>query len=96
MPVILRVPHRGHSRFKRRASSWTRFGSRLIQIFRAKPDAFRQVATLAEGTVGKRYRGGVNIQEIYEHVETGVQFVRHVIYSDQGNILKESFRQYAK
>lgn len=73
----------------------TRVGT-LAGLFKSSPEKFRQVVSMASQATAKAYRGGISLEEIYEVIETGERFVRHIIYSPTGQVLHETFRTYAK
>jgi len=72
-----------------------RFGI-LVELFKGSPEKFRLIVSMASQATAKAYRGGISLEEIYEVIETGERFVRHIIYSPTGQVVHETFRTYAK
>jgi hypothetical protein len=56
---------------------------------------WNRVTAHAEPAQATVYRGGVSIEEVYVHQQTGERIIRHIVVRD-GKILHETFRSYAK
>jgi RHS repeat-associated protein len=65
-----------------------------VNDFRTDPGAWRRASAHVEEATGRRYRGGLNVEEVFERGSE--RLVRHRIYGPGGDILKESYRPYAK
>lgn len=67
---------------------------RLIQSFRRGDDGWVQTSAHAEGATGRRYRGGINLEEVFERGND--RLIHHRIYSEDGRLLHDNVRDYAK
>ena len=50
----------------------------------------------AENAVANPYQGGTSIEEVFQNESNGNKIVRHSIYDSEGNILHQTYRNYAK
>jgi RHS repeat-associated protein len=75
------------------ATASTSFG-RLIQDFQ-RGDGWTRVSAHVERATGRAYKGATSIEEVFER-SSGEQLVRHRIYDQNGEMLHETFRPYAK
>lgn len=57
--------------------------------------SWERASSHAEAAVGRAYRGGTSIEEVFVNQETGQRLVRHTIVRD-GEILHETYREYVK
>lgn len=67
---------------------------RTIADFQGNPQAWVRMSAHAEAATGRAFRGGTSMEEVFMR---GDQYlVRHRIYGPGGDMLKESFRPWAR